>query len=247
MASIYLIEDNFTHLTYIKKKLREYISNLHQTYIVNEIVSIDKFYNEISASTILDNDIFFIDIQLNKYFNGIDLAKKLRANNENCLIIFLTAEESKGLEIINENIIPFGYIVKDPNKMEQIDEQLNRIMRQINYKISHQKETIIVKNFDKNLFIFLTEINYFSTIKDNRHYSYLQTYEKEYILNESFVNIKKNIFPDYYIVTLKSYIINTHQIKLIERRLGKLIFKNNKELYLSPLLIGKILKKIKNL
>lgn len=244
VASIYIIEDNLTHLKYIKKRLTNFIGEIDYIYQVKEVVNREGFYKKLSYKNILDNDVFFVDIQLNSYFNGIDLAKKIRLNNSRCFIIFLTAEESKGMEIINKNIEPFGYIIKNFNKNNNVDEQIDKIMRKIIYRITDQKDIIVLKNFNNNLLISFSEINYFSTVKGNRHNSYLQTYDTEYILSESFFNIKKNKFPNYYIDTLKSYIINTHQIKSIDRKLGKIIFKNNKELYLSSLLTSKISKKV---
>lgn len=243
MANIYLIEDNLVHLTYLKKKILEYLKKNSLLYSINEIVKIEKFYRDISSFNISETDIFFIDIQLSQYFNGVDLAKKIRNYNSNCFIIFITSENDRGIEIINSNISPFGYIVKDSNDIERINKQIYDLLIKIHDITSNKDNIIVFKNYNRNLLFTFDEIYYFSTIKNNRYQTYLQTYREEYILNGSFATIKKNKFPDYY-VRFKSYIINVHQIKIVEQKIGKIIFRNNKELYLSQLLVTKLLKQL---
>lgn len=240
MSNIYLIDDNLVHLTYMKKRVLNYIEKKNLDYAVNEVVNIGDFYSKISTYNILDTDTFFIDIQLRQYFNGIDLAEKIRNINLNCLIIFITGETDKSLEIIKRSISPFGYIVKRANDIEtQIDEMLDKVI----HVISDQKDIFIFKNFKRDLLFIAKEINYFCTIKGNRYQIYLQTYNGDYVINESFANVKKRAFPEYYII-FKSYIINSYQIRLIDHKNGKIVFKNNKELYLSSLMLNKLLKKI---
>ncbi|WP_142956914.1 LytR/AlgR family response regulator transcription factor [Enterococcus faecalis] len=242
MTKIYLIEDDLTHLTYIKKTISMHLNSENMTYSIQEILDIAKFKKNISQTQISDNDIFFIDIQLSQYFNGIDLAAIIRAMNSNCFIIFLTGEKNRTLEVINKNISPFGYIIKSNNNIQTIELQLIEMLNKI-YVIQTEDNTLIrFKSFNEDLLISLSEINYLTTIKGDRFHTYMQTAEEEHIINDSFVNIKKISFPEYYITSFKSYIINTHQIKSLSRKSGEVIFKNNHTLYLSPLLISKLIK-----
>ncbi|WP_042957061.1 MULTISPECIES: LytR/AlgR family response regulator transcription factor [Enterococcus] len=242
MTNIYLIEDNLAHLTYIKKTVEKHKQKNGISYHIHEVIDIVNFNKKIVRTTILDSDVFFIDIKLSQYFNGVDLAEKIRLNNSKCLIIFITSEENRTLEVINKNISPFGYIIKSASNIDSIDTQLVKILDKIRLIQTEKNDILRFKSLNDDLLISLSEINYLTTIKGNRFHTYLQTVEGEHIINHSFANVKKMPFPDYFIVSLKSYIINTHQLKSLNRKSGEITFKNDYKLYLSPLLVSKLTK-----
>lgn len=57
--------------------------------------------------------IFFLDIDLNAYYSGIELGEMLREKNAKCKIVYLTSHPNKAIAVINRNITPSGYLIKE--------------------------------------------------------------------------------------------------------------------------------------
>lgn len=56
---------------------------------------------------------FFLDIDLNAYYSGIELGEMLREKNEKCKIVYLTSHPNKAITVINRKITPSGYLIKE--------------------------------------------------------------------------------------------------------------------------------------
>ncbi|OQO89236.1 hypothetical protein BH739_01290 [Enterococcus casseliflavus] len=241
MQKIYILEDTLSHQRFFQTE----ILNFKNTYSLSlDIISINNFstfIDELTRENLNDTDVFFIDIDLHHYFSGIDIAEKIRSFNSYCKIIFITSSADKALEIITKNITPFDFIEKSGKNIADTKNRLQETLKKCFQTIQQNTQQFLTlkRNSQEQIFSF-ADITYIETIKESRYRIYLQTLTEEYILNDSFSKIRQFDFPNYYLTSLKSYIINLKQIESLNKNLGIVTFKNNSELYVSSRIMKKI-------
>lgn len=96
-------------------------------------------------------DVLITDINLNSSITGIDLAKRIRANNKNIYIIFLTGHLEYSL--IAYSVKTFDYLPK-PITLERLEVTINRLLDDFStsdcYKFIHVNNKTIINENDIN-------------------------------------------------------------------------------------------------
>jgi two-component SAPR family response regulator len=90
MGKIYILDDNFAQRKIVQTACTELFKELQIFYELITVESIAKFYKELENLSIYSCDVFFIEINLNHYYNGINFAKKIKKRSFNTNIIFFT-------------------------------------------------------------------------------------------------------------------------------------------------------------
>lgn len=239
---IYYIEDDiFLHKEFINRSVE--IFNLGVSTIeIPKISQLELFYSNIADLNIGKEDLFIIDIDLNMYYSGIDFAKRIRENQSECSIIFLTSDASKGVEIINAQIRPDRYLLKKDMRLT-INEITQYIIEKSNLELEYSN---IVYYTAHNTYIFdPEEINYFTKVPGTRNT--IELYKKsEMISFTGNLSEIKVLFKDcHYFSEFKSYLINPSNISSIDKRIGEITFKNDDKVFLSSRNIAKLNKFIK--
>ncbi|WP_265456138.1 response regulator transcription factor [Enterococcus sp. HY326] len=238
---LFIIDDQFAirnHIMAIVKRLN--ISNLKLKEVTNE----QTFYKQLESFEILDDDLFFLDIDLKTYFTGIDLAEKIRKKNQNCFIVFITAFDSKGIEVLNRGILPLGYLLKDEedsllaaNIKENIGvAKLTQRGRKKNQRV------LIFDNFENDIIIPENNIYYIATVPGSRRMLLIKHIQGEYMIKDQLSQLKTAIQGPNFYTGLKSFIINLELIKRVSISEGVIQFLDE-----DILEIGKLgARKIKN-
>lgn len=241
---IFLIEDDFL----FRKKVHGIIESLpladdYFSLEVTDVEDFNLFYSTVTGSNINDNDIFLIDIDLQSYLSGIDLAKVIRKQNKNCFILFLTNLEDKALEVINQEIHASSYIIKGTNLDTQIFQSIfHSIKIEIVKRIQNIDNYISFKKFGEIVFIKYEDILYITSVSGMRHTLAVHTIDSEQIVEGSINKLKKQIKTPYLYTGLKSYIINLNHLKSLKRSVGLITFDNNYELEVGVSIIDKLNK-----
>ncbi|EMF0357257.1 response regulator, partial [Enterococcus faecium] len=76
-------------------------------------LNVMQFVEFVKNNDIRSSDIFFLDIDLNAYYSGIELGEMLREKNAKCRIVYLTSHPNKAIAVINRNITPSRYLIKE--------------------------------------------------------------------------------------------------------------------------------------
>ena len=153
ILSIAVCDDELHSLDIIQTELYKASSDLSipiEVYsYTNGFKIIDLIYNNKE-----NFDILFLDIDMPN-ISGLEIAKKLRENNPNLILIFISAHEEYVFESIDYN--PFKYIRK--NKMQsEIKIALKRAYIRI---LNETPKTIIVKTEEGESYINHDNILYF--------------------------------------------------------------------------------------
>ncbi|EOL50465.1 LytR/AlgR family response regulator transcription factor [Enterococcus caccae] len=245
----FIVEDELQHGKIIAESIEDFSTTnsaiTFQPKIISEFIH---FYENLNDFVFADKDIFIIDIHLNTYFSGIELAKKIRALNQKVPIIFLTNDEHSGIQVINAQISPLGYVVKHilPNIIfkEELFSLLEQIRSQLLVNLN-SGELLVFRSGNRQIIIYPEEIFYIATIKGVRGKVLIKTQKSEITCTEQLHQIKKKVSHTHLFTELKSYIINLAHIKSFSRLEGIILFDHGQELYVGTKIIDKISKKLK--
>ncbi|MBV7389500.1 MULTISPECIES: response regulator transcription factor [Enterococcus] len=231
---IFMIDDQFI----IRKKIKDVISALAFTNLsLNEITNEQEFYQKISELEIFDDDFFILDIDLKTYFSGIDLAEKIRQQNKSAFIVFLSAFDSKGIEILNRQIFPLGYLLKDQSA-DELTVAIETLLKKANLKvIEKQKEEqiLVLDNFETDILILESNIFYAATVPGFKKTVLIKHKDGECMVRGKLSDLKKSMKSPYICKELKSFIINLALVKNISTLEGTVQFTDG-----TSLEIGKV-------
>ncbi|MBC2262813.1 hypothetical protein HCB45_14795 [Listeria sp. FSL L7-0091] len=242
MPKIYLVEDNFLHREYLFNQITKVLNNQKIFFDLIPVVNIPTFVRSLSRKSISDTDIFFLDIDLTSFLDGVQIGEIIREYNTNCFLIFVTAELNKGVDILNLRINPFAYIIKENNSITTVHSQLvqtfDDIIANLN-PVSNDKNISVTSR--GQMYIFKeSDINYIQTIEGNRYNTLFKLINDEIVLGSTIAKLKKTLDSTNLFTGLKSTIINVNNIQEIYRKESLIIFKNEDSLVLTPRLIDKV-------
>lgn len=238
----YIIEDEIAHAKMMESQVLAFSVESQLVEIaVYQVQELTHFYKNLETFSFLNTDLFIIDIHLNTFFNGIQLAQKIRELNEEVSIIFLTFDPSKGIEVINSQIHPLGYIVKNSSSDLFFQEELRMLLKGVEQKLSEEDENkLMVRSGRTKLLFQFSEIYYITSIKSKRNKVAIKSYNQEIICDAKLSDLKSQLLSPNFYTELKSYIINFDFIQSYNRIEGTLTFKDNSELYFGTKVITKI-------
>lgn len=220
---IFMIDDQFI----IRKKIKDVISALAFTNLsLNEITNEQEFYQNITDFEILDNDFFIIDIDLKTYFSGIDLAEKIRQKNKSAFIVFLSAFDSKGIEILNRQIFPLGYLLKDQSA-DELTAAIETLLKKANLKVLEQQNEehiLVLNNFETDILISENNIYYAATVPGFKKTILIKHKDGETMVRGKLSDLKKSMKNSYICKELKSFIINLALVENISTLEGTIQF-----------------------
>lgn len=237
----YVIDDDFV----IRKALVSMIEEAGASLVnVNEIINEILFYKELDSLNIQNSDLFFIDIELKTYFTGIDLAKEIRKKNAYCSIIFITSFESKGLEIINENILPLAYLVKSKDK-QYMKNKIEDILHTAIRNSSSEDDYILFQERGYDQLVKESEILYISLVKGLKSTLLVKSLDSEIMVTGSLKNIKARLQDELFYKEMKSFIINMRNIKTVYKTEGIILFREDSTLTVGKISARKLSKRLK--
>lgn len=239
--TIYLIEDNLSFQRKIYESLKKNVKD-NFGFIEFEIISIKnviEFYKNIEKQNFISTNIFIIDIDLNTYFDGILLGKKIREYGEDSKIMYLTSFENKAIEIINQNISPEGYILKSQN-IDNVVLQIINNLEKIIPSYTNTDSTLLINNGYQQYVLTYKEILYITIMPGMRNSLLLKSNSQEIFFSNTLSRIKKELTSPPFILNLKSFVINFDAIIAMNRTDGTIIFRNDEELYIGKQAIKKI-------
>ncbi|WP_438765163.1 LytR/AlgR family response regulator transcription factor [Enterococcus sp. AZ186] len=222
---IYVIDDQFV----IRKKIIKVIQDLNRfPFEFIEVSNERSFYKELDSLEIDDSTLFLIDIELKNYFNGIDLAGKIREKNVNCFIVFITSFETYGMEIINRQILPFAYLSKNLS-MDHLTAKARQLIDSYLMTVEDRESNeikITVESNNQKVIVYEKNIIYISTIPGYKKMLLIKLVEGEMLVTSRLKSIREQLSAPYFFKELKSFIINLKQIEKIDQSEGIIQFED---------------------
>ncbi len=204
MIKFVIIEDD--------KKIQEIIKKLlRKISIENDIemqISFYSAYNDKLANCIKENlyrKVYIIDIELEGSLSGIDIAQKLRENDWDSEIIFITSHD-KMFETVYRNVLDvFDFIEKFHNLKTRLEKDITTIIKQ---KFDKKMLKISTRNID--LEIYLKNILYITRDKDDRKVI-IHTNEVDFKVTNSLKEIGEKL-DNRFVKSHRSCIVNKEHV-----------------------------------
>lgn len=181
-------------------------------------------------------DILILDIDMPE-ISGLELAERLRTDNENIIIIFLSAHEEFVFKAIEFQ--PFRYI----RKMRLDTEMPIAIRAAANVLELNSDKQIIFNTENGETSVMLSEIMY---IEAEKHKTFVYLKDGRSILsNKSIAEMQELINKDSFIMIHRSCIVNVDYVKNMQNCL--LILKNDEQLLVSRRKFSEVKQQILNI
>ena len=207
-------------------------------------LNVMQFVEFVKNNDIRSSDIFFLDIDLNAYHSGIELGEMLREKNAKCKIVYLISHPNKAIAVINRNITPSGYLIKEftYEKKKKHPKLLIERKRERACSTSEQKKWTSVRYGNSDHYIHYDEILYLMSMPGYKNKIGLVLKDEETLINGTIKKYKKTLEYEYLCKDLKAYIINTENIASISRVNEVVTFTNGEQLEMGKRSIDKLKK-----
>ena len=199
---------------------------MFKTNIDYKIYSFEDYNSEFSKilKSDLENKIYILDIEVGKK-SGLDIAKLIRKNDWNSIILILTAHYELEFLAYKSKILLFDFI----SKFDLYDKKMyNAISLCVKNKLNNEK--LIIKINRKIEQINFNDIIYITYDSFNRK-SKIMTKSREYEVNDSLKEIHKKLKGNF-IYTHRACIVNMNNVKTIDPKEKVITFNNNKTINL---------------
>ena len=247
MIDIYLCEDELSQLNYFKKVIESFLKENHiQAEIVsarnNPLFTINDFIkNEENTA------LFFLDVELNGYtMDGFGLARKLKKQDRDIYIVFLTSQEDLAFRAFEYKLEPLDYIIKKPEYFlsDRMGNEMKVRMENIFGKIELMKEkkqnSISISAGSRVLEVNKDDILFIQAVKGSHQIEIYLSYKK-LTLRQSLKNISE-MLDEAFIFISKSCIVQKQKIREIDKKGRKIFLECGYELEVPYREIGSLCK-----
>lgn len=201
-VNIAIIDDEKVQVALLEKYIHRWACENNIKTIIEAFNSAESF--EFSWSMDKKYNIILLDIQM-KGQNGIELAKKIRQEDEILNIIFITAIADYIAD--GYDVSALNYLIK-PIKEDKLYECLNKAI----LKIPKKEKTVLVDVDGGIQRIMQNDIIY---IEAFAHYIEINTVSGKYTTRKSISTIEKELDNNIFIRCHRSYIVGLKYIKRI--------------------------------
>ena len=203
---------------------REYLLTIIKSWKKSDESNVKTFH---SAESFLfdyednkDYDILLLDIEMDKV-NGIELAQKVRKENERVQIIFITGFAD--YMSLGFDVSALHYLLKPTSK-----EKLHLVLDKATHLLAKKETNIIIKVVGQNIIIKQNDIVY---IESFGHYISIHTTTKKEYVTKIGINKFVEELDNGFIIPHRSYVVNLKYVKSITKNSS--ILDDNKEIPMS--------------
>ena len=181
-------------------------------------------YNK-ELSNFINNDmsskIYLLDIEMKNSVSGIDIARKIRKNDWDSIIIMITSHSDLGYEALKAQIMLLDFI----SKFDQCEKNVEKILKKAVAKVD-SKKVIQFQNGGVSHRLYLEDILYVTKDTVDRKCIIKTTYN-EFAVTKTMNEMIEELGPSFYL-SHRSCLVNLEKIKTINWK-DNIIYFNNGE------------------
>lgn len=163
--------------------------------------------------------IYILDIEVNGK-SGLDIAKQIRKEDIDSMLIFCTAYYEKyEKEMLKSRFLFLDFIDKSGNYQKELEESIETALKNIS-----MKNIIRFKNQNIIHTIAAKDILYIMRDKDRK--CTIQTTDNEIVVNKSLVELK-NMLDERFVYSHRACIVNYDRITQFDKKNKTILFDNN--------------------
>lgn len=188
-----------------------------------EIKEFEKYSSKFQK-VIDDNStkIYILDIEIPNSLSGIDVARKIRVDDWNSIIILVTSHVDMGYDALKAQIMLLDFISKYNNCIPSLESTIKIALSKIN-----NKKVLIFETGSMTYKIYTDDIVYIYKDTVDRK-SIIVTEYNEISINQTISDIY-SMLDDRFFLTHRSCIVNTEKIDKIDWKRNIIYFKNSLE------------------
>lgn len=217
MVKFVVYDDEEVFRSNIVKSIDRVMTKSKMEYSIEEFSK----YNSKMQKVIDDESskIYIMDIEIPNGLSGIDVARKIRIDDWNSIIILVTSHMDMGYDALKAQIMLLDFI----SKYNDCNISLERTIKKATLKINNKKVLIFESN-DITYKVYTDDIVYI--VKDTiDRKCVIKIIYNEVIVNEN-ISTLFNMLDGRFFMTHRSCIINTEKIDRIDWKNNIIYFKN---------------------
>lgn len=220
MINFVICDDNEKILQKVIEVVQKSMINSIYEYKIHDFKDYNsKFKNLVKEK--LPNKIYILDVETPSE-SGIDMARLIRKDDVNSVIIFLTSHNEVGSLLLKEALMFLTFICKYDNAEERLSKSIKKALELVG------KQSAI--RFEDH------GVLYTLPVKDITHI-YTDTIERKIIINTDYAQFKisktltemEEMLPKQFKHSHRACIVNTDRIRIIDKSKNIIIFDNNQE------------------
>lgn len=218
MIKFVIYDDEEIFRSKTKYVIEKTMSKFKMEYCIEEFSK----YNSRMQKTIDDecSKIYIMDIEIPNGLSGIDVAKKIRINDWNSIIILVTSHMEMGYEALKAQIMLLDFISKYNDCSPNLESTIKKAISKID-----NKKILIFETNNMTYKVHTDDIVYI--VKDSiDRKCIIKTEYNEVCINETIGNIL-DMLDRRFFLTHRSCIINTEKIDRIDWKKNIIYFKNS--------------------
>lgn len=220
MINFIVCDDNEKILKNVIDIIQKAMINSAHEYKIHDFKDYNQKFKKLLKEN-LPNKIYILDVETPSE-SGIDIARQIRKDDINSVIIFLTSHNEVGSILLKDQLMFLTFICKFDDAEKRLTKAIEKALELVGKKSAIRFE-------DHGSL-------YTIPIKDITHI-YTDTIERKIIINTDYAQFKvsktltemeKNL-PKQFKYSHRACIVNIERIRVIDKKNNKIIFDNNKE------------------
>ena len=220
MINFIVCDDNEKILKKVIEVIQKTMINCSHEYKIHDY----KDYNQKFKNLIKDkipNKIYILDVETPSE-SGIDIARLIRKDDINSVIIFLTSHNEVGSILLKEQLMFLTFICKFDNAEERLKQAIEKSLELVGKKSAIR--------FEDHGSIYTIPV------KDITHI-YTDTVDRKIIIKTDYAQFKisktltemEQMLPNQFKHSHRACLVNKERIRIIDKKNNKIIIDNNDE------------------
>ena len=211
-ANFIICDDDATTIDKVKNIIYYEMMKNNLDYKIFTFEDYDSDFMEIMSNP-MTGKIYILDIEAPSR-SGIDIARIIRQNDVNSVIIFLTGHEELGLSILKSELMFLSFI----NKLDDCDSKIKSAIKK-SLKVLDLKNIVRFCDNGVHFSVDIDEILYVTRDSVERK-SIITTIYTQFKTHKS-LNYLNEEFGDKFVRTHKSCIVNTERVACVSKKMIK--------------------------
>ena len=218
MIKFVVYDDEAVFRSNVVKSIDKVMAKSNLEYCIEEFAK----YNAKMQKTIDDDmpKIYIMDIEIPNGLSGIDVARRIRHNDWNSIIMLVTSHVDMGYDALKAQIMLLDFI----SKFNDCNGSLERTIKKAILKINNKKVLIFEYN-DITYKVYTDDIVYITKDTIDRK-CIIKTVYNEVVVNETISSLYE-MLDDRFFISHRSCIINTEKIDKIDWKNNVIYFKHD--------------------
>lgn len=223
MINFVICDDNKNIVKLVEDIIDKIMIKNKLAYKKHSFFDYNNKFNKILEEKI-NSKIYILDIETPSA-SGIDIARKIREDDIDSVIIFLTSHHELGSILLHDEIMFLTFICK-------FDDMENRLISAINNSIKMIGIKQAIRFEDRGIIytLFLNDILFITTSTIDRK-TVIVSQNNEYKINKTFNEIC-GLLNDDFKQTHRSCMVNMNMVRKINKKTNEIEFKNGKKINL---------------